>query len=110
MIDTSRGEAFYQVKFDEPTDLLDASLKNKITVVNEKMVTASFPNHNIAEVGPSPDVEVMRFSLLGSDKMGSLLKANVNDLPQELQIGCVVDARKSIDMILLSFVDDVENE
>ena len=68
------NDTFYQVKFDEPTDLLDASLRNKITAVNEQMITASFLNHNATEVHLSPNVEVMRFSLLGSDKMGSLLK------------------------------------
>ena len=82
------NDAFYQVKFDEPTDLLDASLKNKITAVNEQMMTASFLNHNAAEVHLSSNVEVMRFSLLGSDKMGSLLQANVNDVPQELSTEC----------------------
>ena len=82
------NDASYQVKFDEPTDLLDASLRNKITAVNEQMMTASFLTHNATEVHLSSNVEVMRFSLLGSDKMGSLLKANVNDVPKELSTEC----------------------
>ena len=44
------NDVFYQVKFDEPTDLLDASLRNKITAVNEQMMTASFLNDNATEV------------------------------------------------------------
>ena len=51
-------------------------------------MAASFLNHNATEVYLSPNVEVMRFSLLGSDKMGSLLKTNVNDVPQELSTEC----------------------
>ena len=79
---------FYQVKFNEPTDLLDASLRNKITAVNEQMMKVSFLNHDATKVHLSPNVEVMRFSLLESDKMGSLLKANVNDVPQVLSTEC----------------------
>ena len=85
---TFGDEAFYQVKFDEPTDLLTASFHNKITAVHEQMIKASFLNHDVTEVHLSSNVEVMRFSLLRSDKMGSLLKANVNDVPQELRTEC----------------------
>ena len=78
------NDASYQIKFDEPTDLLDASLRNKITAVNEQMMTASFLNHNATEVHLSPNVEVMRFSLLGSDKMGSLLKIQTDQFTETM--------------------------
>jgi hypothetical protein len=61
------NDAFYQVKFDEPTDLLDASLRNKIIAVNEQMMTARFLKYNATEMHLSPNVKVMRFSLLKSD-------------------------------------------
>ncbi len=82
------NDAIYQVKFDEPTDLLDASLRNKITAVNERMRTASFLNQDVTKVNLSPNIEVMRFSLLGRDKRDSLLKANVNDGQKELSTEC----------------------
>jgi hypothetical protein len=71
--------------------LLTASFHNKTTAVNEQMMKVSFQNHVPTEAFskiPEPNVELMRFSLLGSDKMGSLLQANVNDVPQELMTEC----------------------
>ena len=53
---------------------------------------------NPVEVHPSPNVEEMRFALQGSDKMGSLLQARINDVP----------LRDSV--IRMSLVEDVENE